>query len=385
MKPFVAVIAAAPGAIALVHGVWWSALAIAALRRAAPVVGGAGTRFTVIVPAHNEELLVGACVRSLLATRWQPTPVVLVVADNCNDATAGVGAQAGATVIERTDAVHRGKSYALDFAVEYLRAQAAPPDVVVVVDADSTVSASFFAGLADPFGRGVQVCQAYYVVAGGDASLTRLRRLAFMLVHWARPLGASRMGLGVGLKGNGMAFRWEIARDGLGGAGLAEDADTTLALARRGVAVAFAPGARVDGFMAATYEDAGVQDQRWEGGRLSLVGKSVSTAAAALRRGRVDCAGAALETASLPLSIVTGLAVLGAALSALGATPAWLGAAAVASIMTYLAAGWTAARATAGDLLALLGAPRFILHKLGVYTALIARRGPGSWERTARR
>ena len=381
----IAALAVLPGAVALAHGAWWSVLALAALRRPAPAVGGAGTRFTVIVPAHNEELLVGGCVRSLLAAQCDPAPEVVVVADNCGDATAAVAARAGATVIERVDVIRRGKSWALDFAIEHLRARPAPPEVVVVVDADSTVSGSFFAGLADQLERGARVCQAYYVAAGGDASLTRLRRLAFMLVHWARALGASRMGLGVGLKGNGMAFRWEVARAGLGGAGLAEDADSTLALARRGIAVAFAPGAQVSGFMAATYGDAAVQDQRWEGGRAALISKALATAAVALRRGRVDCAAAALEVASLPLSIVAALALLGAAISALGAAPAWLGAAAAASVVTYAAAGWTAARASAQDLLALAEAPRFVLHKLGVYAALIARRGPASWERTARK
>lgn len=384
-KPVFAVLAAAPGAVALVHGAWWTALAIAALRRPVPSETGGGMRFTVMVPAHDEELLVGDCVRSLLAAPWEPRPEVLVVADNCRDATSAVAADAGATVLERTDALNRGKSYALDFAIDQIRRRASQPDAVVVVDADSTVSDSFFAGLAHELGGGAQVCQAYYVVAGGDAPLTRLRRLAFMLVHWARPLGASRLGLGVGLKGNGMAFRWEIAREGLGGQGLTEDADTTLALAARGVAVAFAPGARVSGFMAANYADAGVQDQRWEGGRLALMGKALRVAAGALRRGDRRCAGAALEVAAPPLSVVAGLAVVGAAVSAVGAAPAWLGAAAVASVVAYAATGWTAARAGAQDLLALVQAPRFILHKLRVYAALAARRGPGSWERTTRK
>lgn len=61
-----------------------------------------------------------------------------MVADNCTDDTARLASAAGAEVIERHDALLRGKGYALDFGVRHLAQQ--PPDVVIVVDADCQVA-----------------------------------------------------------------------------------------------------------------------------------------------------------------------------------------------------------------------------------------------------
>jgi glycosyltransferase involved in cell wall biosynthesis len=58
----------------------------------------------VIVPANNEEAIIGLCLRSLeVAARWpglqDETVLVIVVLDACTDNTAGVAAQAGALLL----------------------------------------------------------------------------------------------------------------------------------------------------------------------------------------------------------------------------------------------------------------------------------------------
>jgi cellulose synthase/poly-beta-1,6-N-acetylglucosamine synthase-like glycosyltransferase len=62
---------------------------------------------------------------------------LLVVADNCNDATAEIARARGATVIERHDIERKGKGYALDYGLQFIESD--PPDVVVIIDADCTV------------------------------------------------------------------------------------------------------------------------------------------------------------------------------------------------------------------------------------------------------
>ena len=99
----------------------------------------------VIIPAHNEELLIGSTVQAL---RQQDGPAtrVVVVADNCSDRTAEVARVAGATVIERNDASQRGKGFALAFAREFLAS--APPEAVFILDADCKVSKGSVEALA---------------------------------------------------------------------------------------------------------------------------------------------------------------------------------------------------------------------------------------------
>ncbi len=68
----------------------------------------------------------------------RPGDRLLVVADNCSDETAAVAAAEGAEVLVRTDALRRGKGYALDFAVRVLASSA--PAMVLVIDADCQVA-----------------------------------------------------------------------------------------------------------------------------------------------------------------------------------------------------------------------------------------------------
>src|SRR5262249_43681155 len=88
--------------------------------RGATAVRAPGDRCVVLVPAHNEEAVLAATL-SRVNRELRDGDSTLVVADNCTDGTARVARQAGATVIERTDPVRRGKGFALDFGVQALK------------------------------------------------------------------------------------------------------------------------------------------------------------------------------------------------------------------------------------------------------------------------
>lgn len=371
-------------ALLFVHGVWWRLLAVIAVRR--PRISTdyeRSWRFTVIVPAHNEAASVGRCVESLRAAQFATEPEVLVVADNCGDETASVAARAGASVLVRNDAQRCGKSYALDFAMEHLATRETPPDAVIIVDADSVVSERFFAAIASRLEAGARAVQVHYEPDPGDLSgLARLRRVQFALIHWARPLGASRLRLGVGLKGNGMALTWDVAREGLGGVGTADDAAMTLALARRGIAVRFEPGASVMGDVSLTYDNARIQDERWERGRFQLLRSAMATAVAALARGRVAPAAAAVEVASLPLSLLALSTGVVLAMATLGVGSIFVALAIVEMLAEYVLVGFYAARGSWRDLFALRHVPAYLAHKLAIYGRVLTRPGQMEWRTT---
>lgn len=367
---------------ALMCGAWWSVLSFAALKRPAPGPRNDRLRWAVLVPAHNEEERVGDTVRSVLAAGADPSSV-LVIADNCSDWTAMVARAAGARVLERTDPTRRGKSFALEAGLAHLRAQSVAPEAVAFIDADSTVNAGFFAVVASYLVDGSPVVQAHYAGGPGDSDIVRLRRLALSLVHWARPLGARRLGLPTTLKGNGMAFRWEVIRGGFPGAGITEDASATLELARRGIVTSFAPEAVVTGLMAGRYGDAATQDLRWEGGRLSIAPRAFRLALHLASRRQLRASAACLELASPPLTFALGMAGLALALGIGGFGSLPLAVAGCTSLVTYVLAGLLAARPAASDVAALVHAPRFVLYKFGVFLRLL-RGQPRSWTRTVR-
>lgn len=374
----------AAAAVVIAHGAWWSALSLLAMKpagRRAP--SPRRWRFAVLVPAHDEERLIAACVRNLQQAAEGYDVEVLVVADNCGDATAAIAHGHGVRVLERFDGERRGKPFALDFGLAALRLDARAPEAVAIVDADSEVSADFFEAIEARLNGGAQAVQVHYRVAEGGEPLVRLRRLAFLLVHYTRPLGSSRLRLGTTLKGNGMAFLWALVKDGFAGEGITEDAAATLSLAKRGVKVQFEPSASVWGYMAGGYGAARQQDRRWEGGRLALFPRALATGLRAIAQGDIAGAATALEVASLPLTMVAALAGVVGAMAIAGLAPVWAGVAGPVSLAMYLTLGLTAARPARGDLAALREAPRYLAHKAAVYGSLVRSR-PGIWERTRR-
>jgi cellulose synthase/poly-beta-1,6-N-acetylglucosamine synthase-like glycosyltransferase len=255
-------------------------LAMAALigRTRRPIVAAGNAqqarcpRFAIVIPAHNEEEGIATTIASCLAIDYEPDRfTVFVIADNCSDATATAARIAGATVVERFDDERRSKGYALEYFFE--RADGAWPggdyEAAVVIDADTVVDSGLLRVLAAVLASGCDWAQLYYTVSNPDASWrTRLMTYALSLFNGVLPLGQDRLGLGVGLKGNGMVLSARgLARFPWRAYGLVEDAEFGLMLKVAGERVRFVPDARVYGAMVRRGAPAVSQRRRWESGR----------------------------------------------------------------------------------------------------------------------
>ena len=385
---FAGLVVNAVSGLVLAQGAYWTGLCLLALKRPGKLHPSGSTdqaAIAVVVPAHNEVASIVSCVGSVLRSAEVDGSAVsvVVVAHNCTDATAPLAREAGATVVEEEDNGLAGKPAALDAGLAWL-AKSQPPDIVAFVDGDCEVDEQFLPAVRARFGAGARAVQCHYTTPPGGSGLQRLRRLALMLTHWARPLGAERLGVGTTLKGSGMALDWHSVKDGFGAYGIAEDAELSLRLSARGIRVEFEPGAAIRGPMAATFRDARTQDRRWEGGRLALLPRALLTAWRSLRRGRMRTAAAAMEVAALPLTLLALLSAGAAGLAFVGIGSAWLAGAALLSLTTYVTAGLVAARSSLRDLTALCTAPGFLIYKAGVLLELAIGRRPTAWHRTNR-
>ena len=85
---------------------------------------------------------------------------IVVVADNCTDATANLARGANARVLERSDSEQRGKGFALRFAFRILLGEGF--DAVLVIDADSVVDSNFLLETVRQFRAGADGVQARY-------------------------------------------------------------------------------------------------------------------------------------------------------------------------------------------------------------------------------
>jgi GT2 family glycosyltransferase len=237
-----------------------------------PIGGAPRLRFAVVVPAHDEEAGIARTLASLRALDWPAHLLrVVVVADNCTDETGTRAAAAGAEVLVRTDAAHRGKGHALAFAFDRLR-KAGTADAIVVVDADSLASANLLRAFAARIEGGAEAAQADYGVMNPDASWrTRLMTIAFTLFHRVRSRGRERLGLSAGLRGNGMCFSagilGAVPHDAFS---RVEDVEYGLRLAEAGCRVHYVGDAAVLGEMVSTESPSRSQRRRWEDGRREL-------------------------------------------------------------------------------------------------------------------
>ena len=130
---------------------------------------------TVVVPAHNEAATIGVCLASLAGQTVPPTAVV-VVADNCTDATAEVARAAGARVVVTVDNADK-KAGALNQALAGLLPTLQPTDVVMVMDADSWVDPVFLAVALQALARpGVGAVGGVFYGESGNGLIGALQR-----------------------------------------------------------------------------------------------------------------------------------------------------------------------------------------------------------------
>jgi 1,2-diacylglycerol 3-beta-glucosyltransferase len=350
-------------------------------------------RFDIIVPAHNEEAGIARTVANLSALDY-PAALrrILVVADNCSDATAERAREAGATVLERVDTERRGKGFALAHAFEHSLKEGFA-DAVVVVDADTEVSPHLLHSFGLRLEAGAHAVQAHYGVLNPHASWrTRLMAIALALFHKVRSLGRERLGVSCGLRGNGMCFSQRVIREVPHDAfSIVEDLEYGIRLGRAGHRVHYAWEAEVLGEMVSSEKAARSQRRRWEGGRWAMTKQfGPPLLAESLRERDGVLLDLAMDLLVPPLSyVVLGAVAVAVAAGALSvwqgqvALSAYAGAFCVGSLGLYVLRGWWVSGMGARGLVALMRAPFYVLWKVWLMVA-----GPrdkkGEWVRTTR-
>jgi cellulose synthase/poly-beta-1,6-N-acetylglucosamine synthase-like glycosyltransferase len=366
-----------------------TAAAVFAPRQTPARQSAATTRFVIMVPAHNEEALLPQLLASLAALDYPRTLYsVHVVADNCSDETAARGRKLGAIVHERFNSELRGKGYALEWLLQQIWVQKVAHDAILILDADSVVSANFLRVMDARLARGERVIQAYYAVREpGQNPSAGIRAVALVVLHYLRPQGRMVLGGSTGLKGNGMVFAADILRTHRWTAALTEDIEYHMALIGAGERAMFAPDAVVWAEMPDSLTAAQTQNERWERGRMEMVRRFVpGLLRDALRRRSFLLFDAAVEQIIPPFSVLVGLSGLTflSALLTRRMLALKLSAFAIVGQVVYIFTGLALARAPWSFYRSLLFTPVFLFWKLWLYARLLLGIKPDAWVRTSR-
>lgn len=347
-------------------------------------------RVALLVPAHNEVATLeryGAQLAALAAPRRR----VLMIADNCTDATAAKAGTLGIEVIERTDATRRGKGFALAFGRDQLALD--PPEVVLCLDADCLANLEAIDLLATQARARDRPVQAVYLFRPAlDAAPTvQISNFAFAIKNRVRQRGGQRIGAAATLTGSGMAFPWSLfATLDLATGNVVEDLALGIDLIERRRAPIFEDRAVVWSDSAGEGGTV-VQRSRWEGGFIAtawqFAGQLIGAGIAGRDWKRLWMG---LHLLVPPLALLlaanVGVAVLVAALGLLGAQ-LWptamlvglLAAIALALIGAWWVEGYRHVRPTV-----LLRLPWYVLWKLAMLLRIARGKQRVAWLRTER-
>jgi cellulose synthase/poly-beta-1,6-N-acetylglucosamine synthase-like glycosyltransferase len=345
---------------------------------------------TILMPAHNEALVIGETLATLTPQLGEGDRLV-VIADNCDDETADIARQAGATVIERFNAVERGKGYALDYGMQHLASD--PPDVVVLVDADCHVETGAIAKIVELAHHTQRPTQAIYLMELPDQfkPSSAISALAFTVKNLVRPRGLDALGLPCLLTGSGMAFPWtQLVNAPLASSNIVEDMQLGLDLAIAKHPPVLCREARVTGILPQQDSAARSQRTRWEHGHMqTLLTQVPRLLGAGLRQGRLDLIALGMDLIVPPLSLLVML-WLGGMIALLGAT--LVGATASGAIALGLGGvfmtgaivlAWAVFARKTIPAMTLLSIPFYLFWKVPLYASFLIKRQT-RWIRTER-
>ena len=359
-------------------------------RKAAAVSEDVGRqRLLFLVPAHNESLLVGRCVRSLSAmSRKRADFVVVVVADNCEDDTGAVAASAGARVLTRVDLARPGKPNAIQWALDQLPLSAF--DAITIVDADTIVEPGFAGAIAGMGPLRAKAVQTYNGIANeGDSWLTCLGGLLVRVRYDGQFILKSLAGLNCPMA-NGMTMGTDLLlRSGWASSSLTENWELYARWTALGERIDFAPHARLGSQEAKSLTQSSTQRRRWQAGRWLVFQQYAATIVRSSKIGWPQKIDALAELSApgpvLHASIATVLTVLMALLP--GLLPKVIAAAfAISLVPTLVWTGLAVQReSNRGEIVrALARLPFYAVWRVLVAIMAVSTARRGAWHRSPR-
>jgi cellulose synthase/poly-beta-1,6-N-acetylglucosamine synthase-like glycosyltransferase len=345
---------------------------------------------TILIPAHNESEIISNTLEALKKS-VAASDRVLVVADNCSDDTAEIARSYGFEAVERQDAVNRGKGFALDYGRQII--SEAPSDMVIVVDADCIVDEPTLELLKSQCAHYQTPIQAKYLIKNqGEVPITaKVSEFAFAVRNILRMRGLHKLGISLPLLGTGMAFPWStFSNMKLASSDIVEDMKLGIELASDEQRVRYCEEAFVYSYFPTTDEARETQRQRWEHGHLDIINRFFPLLLNRIASGKLQLIGVLLDISIPPLTLL--VAMLGAmvVISGLGAlffnayAAFQLGLAVGLLMALSIVLAWFSIGKSIMSFADLMGIPRYILSKAGIYKKFIKGKET-KWIRTDRK
>ena len=191
---------------------------------------------TIIIPAHNEELLLADAIESVLAASFHGRKEVIVVDDGSSDETYRVAQQFSKRGVNAIRTCHLGKSAAINAALKL-----ADTELIAIVDADSIIGKNALRAMAQEVGkRGVAAATGVVRVRNRKAGICMWVHIE-QLYNSLMRLILAKANANIATPGPLSMYR-KAMLDEIGGFstdGFSEDLDVTIRLIRKGHHIGF--------------------------------------------------------------------------------------------------------------------------------------------------
>lgn len=256
------------------------------------------SRFLILVPAHNEERVVGDLIRNLQEMDYPPELYdVYVIADNCDDDTAGVARSLGARVIVNTaegpDAP-TGKPLALRRALEEIGDYAERYDLLMIFDADNLVDRNMLREVNSQYlscGK-PDLIQCYLGAKNSKGVVAWFYYTSYTVSNRFFQLAKHRLGLNCAVGGTGYAISTAYVRErgGWTTSSLTEDIEIQVDATLDGRRILWNHGTRVYDEKPTRLRASTRQKIRWGQGHWYVALKNTKRLFHALAKGKISVA-----------------------------------------------------------------------------------------------
>lgn len=276
-----------------------------------PIIEEKNNKFMAIIPAHNEEIVVGNLIASLQKQNYPKDLYdIYVIADNCTDKTAEVARKAGAIVYERFDEEHKTKGYALDWFLKQKIEENAPYDAFCIFDADNIVDVDFLKNMNKKLCQGEEVVQGYRDIKNPTDSWVSA---GYAIFYWTMNrfyhLARYNLGLSPLINGTGFMVKFDLVKptNGFDTVTLTEDIEFSLKTIISGKKLGWATDAIVYDEQPVGFKQSWSQRSRWTVGHIQCLKEYTKPLAAAVKEHKtlMNFDGLLYMLGSIPMFVLT--------------------------------------------------------------------------------
>ena len=280
-----------------------------------PLLTNKKHKFMAIIPAHNEEMVVGNLVESLKNQNYDKDLLdIYVIADNCTDRTAIAAEEAGAIVYKRFDEEHKTKGYALNWFLKQKIDEKADYDAFFIFDADNIVDKNFVSVMNKKLNQGEEVVQGYKDIKNPTESwISAGYAFFYWTMHRFYHLARYNVGLSPLLNGTGFMVKFDVIKEtGWDTKTLTEDIEFSLKQIIKGKKLGWAADAIVYDEQPEKFVASWKQRTRWTVGHIQCTKEYTKDLAKAVKENKtiMNFDGLMYILGSIPMFIVSMILVL---------------------------------------------------------------------------